>query len=146
MPSTVADVGLAETDGCRQRVSVFTSSDPFTFIAPMSLATVQFNGARFRFGNLLPVVLCARASTVPFRRPSAPILARLSRLRFDSYADVERRLPSMTSLPVSAGGGDLRLIFILIPWSTMVARWSDEADIFCRCSGGRPAMMVIGRP
>jgi len=63
-----------------------------------------------------------------------------------------RRFPSMTSpsgpLPVSAGGGDLRLIFTLIPLSTMVARWSDERDIFCGCGGGGSCgggdVMVIG--
>ena len=116
----------------------------------------QFKGGRFRRGNLLPAVFLRGACTfvvatalLPFRgkRSLALIFVVAIRLlrRFDSWrdeGDADRGRPFMTSsigrLPVASSvgaadsGGDLRLIFIRIPLSTMVARWSDdELDIFC---------------
>ena len=99
---------------------------------PVTSPSMQFRDCCFRFGNLLPVEC---ASIFPFLKSSTLVFVAFSRLRFDLYADVTvtsstGRLPVLVAS--SGGGGDLRLIFILIPLSTIVARWSDEPDIFCR--------------
>ena len=129
MPS---DVGFAaEVVGLRQRFFAFPSSDPFKHRPPppgSSPSTSQSSGARFRFrsGNLHPVVLSARASTLPFRRPTS-VGGFGRRWRFDSMTSSSGLFPVW----VAGGGGEPRLIFILIPLSTMVARWSADEDIFC---------------
>ena len=136
IPSTAADEAFLSGAGSRWRVFEFPISEPFleieitpTRLSRDPLSATQSKDGRFRFGNLLPAAVGACAPTLPFRKLSALIFVAFSRLRFDWHNDVMRGFPFMTSstgrLPVvsvgSPDGGDLRLIFMRIPLSTMVA-------------------------
>jgi len=105
------------------------------------------------FGNLLPVVLCACASSSIFPFTSARAAFGLFRADDDvtdddddddviaaSVTSSSAAFPVPVPVVVVGGGGDRRFIFIRIPRSTMVARWSDIIDA---SSGGSRQMMRI---